>query len=118
MLLSDGALEGVRCLSKEAARVLRSNQLPAGVNVNLFSTKQGWGFGVDVSVVLDPAAYGTSQPQGSFGWGGGFGTWFWVDPSNEIICIGLLQSANGWAPGPDHPDCREIAAQHVYAALI
>jgi CubicO group peptidase (beta-lactamase class C family) len=42
-------------------------------------------------VVMEPRAAGTLEGKGSMSWGGAAGTWFWVDPTNDLIFIGMIQ---------------------------
>lgn len=50
---------------------------------------------------------------GSFYWGGVHGTWFWVDPVNDLVVVGTVQQDNaGNAPtGRPYPvaDIRGIS---------
>ncbi len=52
----------------------------------------GLGFGFGVATVEDPIAAGMRAPQDTYFWYGALGTWFWIDPVNEIIFIGMIQS--------------------------
>lgn len=89
MHLNGGELDGVRILSKQAAKLMRSNQLPEEVE-NIGPFYPGNGFGLDFAVVNDAQAAGI--PEGSYWWWGIAGTWFWIDPDNEIIFIGMIQN--------------------------
>jgi CubicO group peptidase (beta-lactamase class C family) len=53
----------------------------------------GWGFGLGFGVVLDPATAKTRAPKGSYGWGGIYGTQFWVDPVNKVAGVVMTQTA-------------------------
>lgn len=59
----------------------------------------GWGFGLGVSCLRDPAAAGSPQHVGAWAWGGVYGTSFWVDPAARISAVALtntsLQGTNG-----------------------
>ena len=72
---------------------MHTSVLEPGVNVTLYSPDTvGLGFGMDFAIVEDPAAAKTSQGVQSFYWGGAFGTWFWIDPINDMIVIGMIQN--------------------------
>jgi CubicO group peptidase (beta-lactamase class C family) len=77
----------------------------------------GIGFGLDLAVILDPAAAKTPQSRGTYYWGGAFGTWFWIDPSRDLIMIGMIQNVNGSVPGRGTPSLRPIAYPLVYQAI-
>jgi CubicO group peptidase (beta-lactamase class C family) len=49
------------------------------------------GFGLDFMVVNDPRAAGTLEGKGTMSWAGAAGTWFWVDPTNDVIFVGMIQ---------------------------
>ena len=53
---------------------------------------------MDFAIVQDPVAAKTSQGIESFYWGGAFGTWFWIDPVNDMIVIGMIQNVAGSTP--------------------
>ncbi len=46
-----------------------------------------------------------------------FGTWFWIDPTNDLVFVGMIQNLNGSVPGAGTPAVREISPKAVYAAL-
>lgn len=120
MLVNEGELDGVRILSPAAVRLLSSNQLSEQIRSQPgegFNHDSGWGFGVDVAVVMDPAKAGTLRPAGSYDWSGAAGTWFWVDPVNDVVFIGMIQVMNRWG----HPQLVNIdkdTAALVYGALV
>jgi CubicO group peptidase (beta-lactamase class C family) len=49
------------------------------------------GFGIDVAVFVDPAAAQSPVGEGPFRWAGAGGTWFWVDPANDLVFVGMAQ---------------------------
>ena len=53
---------------------------------------KGMGFGLTVEVVVDPAQAGTYRSKGSFGWDGAFGTHFWVDPTEKLVAVLMIQT--------------------------
>jgi CubicO group peptidase (beta-lactamase class C family) len=57
------------------------------------ATLPGHGFGLGVSVLLDPLAAGLAGNAGSWGWGGVYGTHFFVDPAAELSVICLTNTA-------------------------
>jgi CubicO group peptidase (beta-lactamase class C family) len=72
----------------------------------------GTGFGLDFAVVLDPvAADGISQ--GEYYWGGAAGTWFWIDPVEDLVFIGMIQQF-----GDGRPDVRSLSRRLLYQAIL
>ncbi|CAN5153569.1 serine hydrolase domain-containing protein [soil metagenome] len=118
MILNGGQAGGKRYLKADTVALMHTNVLNPGVNVTLYSPDtRGLGFGVDFAIVMDQKANKTSQAQNAFYWGGAFGTWFWIDPDNDVVVIGMIQNLNGSTPGTGTPLCREISAAATYAAL-
>ena len=60
-----------------------------------FWDSRGWGFGVSIVTRRDDLA---GSP-GRYGWDGGYGTSWYVDPKEELI--GILMTQRLWdGPGP------------------
>jgi CubicO group peptidase (beta-lactamase class C family) len=118
MLLNGGELEGARLLKPATIELMRTNVLADGVKVDLYGPAQeGIGFGLDFAIVLDPAAAGTKQGRNTFYWGGAFGTWFWIDPTNDLIVVGMIQNVDGSRPNGGTPPMRRLSQELVYKAL-
>ena len=47
-------------------------------------------------------------------WGGAAGTWFWVDPTNDVVFIGMIQRFGGTGG----PDLGTATRTLVYQALV
>lgn len=79
------AENGVRILSRHTIDLMRRNQL-AGVQAEDFDWPQfaGYGYGLGVRTMVDPARGGANSPVGEFGWGGAAGTYLLIDPENHI----------------------------------
>jgi CubicO group peptidase (beta-lactamase class C family) len=117
MILNGGEFEGRRYLKASTVELMHTSVLEPGVNVTLYSPDtRGLGFGMDFAMILDPVAAKTSQGVQSFYWGGVFGTWFWIDPINDMIVIGMIQNVDGTKPD-GAPLVREASARAAYAAL-
>jgi CubicO group peptidase (beta-lactamase class C family) len=118
MLLNGGELEGARLLKPATIELMRTNVLADGVKVDVYGPAQeGIGFGLDFAIVLDPAKAGTMQGRNTFYWGGAFGTWFWIDPANDLIVVGMIQNVDGSRPNGGTPPMRRLSQELVYKAL-
>jgi CubicO group peptidase (beta-lactamase class C family) len=116
MLLNGGQLDGVRLLSPLTVELMRTNVLPANVPI----LAPGAGFGLDFAVYTDPVAAGGYFGKGTYFWGGAAGTWFWIDPVNDVIVLGMIQQAAGTgavATGAV-PDVRGLSHAWVYQAVL
>ncbi|MCH9701485.1 MAG: beta-lactamase family protein, partial [Actinomycetia bacterium] len=98
MLLSGGTLDGVRVLSEESVMLMRADRLTDEQKRHDFLGAPFWvgrGFGLNLSVVTDPAKssqlFGPGGP-GTFSWPGAYGTWWQADPSADLILVYLIQN--------------------------
>jgi len=113
-----GILNGKRILKEETVKLMRVNVLQPGVKVDLYGPAQeGIGFGMDFAIVMDPKAAKTAQGLNSFYWGGAFGTWFWIDPTNDLVFVGMIQNLNGSRPDGGTPRVRDMSYAATYRAL-
>ena len=120
MLLNGGEANGKRFLKKSTVELMRTNVLEPGVVVDLYGPTyniNGIGFGLDFAIILDPAKANTPEGKNSFYWGGAFGTWFWLDPTNDVIVVGMIQNVDGSRPDRGSPQVRPLSRKLVYAAL-
>ena len=98
MLLGDGTVDGVRVLSEESVRAMRTDRLTEEQKSQPFLGAPFWigrGFGLNLSVVTEAARsaqlFGPGG-LGAFGWPGAYGTWWQADPAADLILIYLIQN--------------------------
>ncbi|MGJ3561880.1 hypothetical protein ACR6C2_41030 [Streptomyces sp. INA 01156] len=68
------------------------NHLPGGADLRAFGSRpahdepgnEGVGFGLGVSVVVDPSRTRAPSGLGTYGWTGVATTAFWVDPGRDL----------------------------------
>jgi len=106
MLAHQGELNGKRILSPASVRLMSSNHLPPSLLTGEFSIgaqvmRPGFGYGYNCAVVFDPSTANLPEGKGTFFWDGAAGTWFWVDPTNDVVFIGMIQRMGGGKPGPN-----------------
>ncbi len=121
MLLNGGEANGKRLIKKSTVELMRTNVLEPGVVVDLYGPTyniDGIGFGLDFAIILDPVKAKTPEGKNSFYWGGAFGTWFWIDPTNDVIVVGMMQNTDGSRPDRGSPQVRPLSRKLVYAALV
>jgi CubicO group peptidase (beta-lactamase class C family) len=116
MLLNGGQLDGVRFLSPLSVELMHTNVLAPSVPI----LAPGAGFGLDFAIYTDPVAAGGYYGKGSYWWGGAAGTWFWLDPVNDLIVLGMIQQAagTGAAAAGGIPDVRGLSHAWTYQAIV
>lgn len=115
MLLNKGSFDGKQYLKPSTVELMTTNVLQPGVHVKIGAfTLEELGFGMDVSIVMSQTKRLGSQKVGSYFWMGLFGTWFWIDPVNEVVVVGFINELDWWKRVPF---AKEVCARAVYKAL-
>lgn len=121
MLLGGGALGDTRLLSRKTVALMTSNHLPPNCAYGTFTRtlgitaplpEYGQGFGLGVNVRTEPGRNPNAGSVGDFGWSGFFGTYFWIDPAEELIVILMLQAPER------RVHYRALLRDLVYGALL
>jgi CubicO group peptidase (beta-lactamase class C family) len=119
MLANDGELDGKRILAPATVKLMTTNHLPENLLTGAFGIGQhvmrpGFGYGFNCAVVFDPPTANMSDGKGTFFWDGAAGTWFWVDPTNDIVFVGMIQRMSS----PDNHTLLYRSHATVYQALM
>jgi len=72
----------------------------------------GYGFGLGFAVRRDTGVADSNGSPGDYNWGGAFGTYFWVDPKEQLVVVSMTQ-----APGPIRVHYRHLFKALVYQAI-
>ncbi|MBL7872883.1 MAG: beta-lactamase family protein [Cyclobacteriaceae bacterium] len=86
MMANKGELNGNRILAPNTVDLMTINHLNDDIKYN-----PGQGFGLGFSVVLDKGKRGLSGSVGEYGWGGAYGSTYWVDPKEELVVVYFTQ---------------------------
>jgi CubicO group peptidase (beta-lactamase class C family) len=94
-----GELDGVRLLAPPTVDLMTRNHLPGGADLRSFGSRpahdepgnEGVGFGLNVSVVIDPSRTQAPSGLGAYGWSGVATTTFWVDPGRDLTVQFMTQ---------------------------
>ena len=119
MLLNHGELDGERVLAPASVKLMSSNHLPPSLltgewGIGAQQMRPGFGYGYNCAVVFDPAEANLPEGKGTFFWDGAAGTWFWIDPTNDIVFIGMIQRMGG----NGGMNLQYLARNVVYGALV
>jgi CubicO group peptidase (beta-lactamase class C family) len=119
MLANGGQLDGKRILAPATVKLMTSNHVPIELLTGQYGIgsqvlRPGFGYGYNCAVVFDPPEANLSEGKGTFFWDGAAGTWFWVDPTNDVVFIGMIQRMLGPASPPLEYESRAV----VYGAFV
>jgi CubicO group peptidase (beta-lactamase class C family) len=119
MMLNKGEIAGKRILKPETIALMTRNHI-GDLTVGVDGTRAQAGaeevrFGLDFAIHTDPKLAGLPFGTGTYYWGGAAGTWFWIDPVNDLAFVGMIQMQGGYRPGA--MNFRNDSAKLVYAAL-
>jgi CubicO group peptidase (beta-lactamase class C family) len=95
MMLNGGELNGRRYLSPQTIALMTSNHTGDMVNGQFGRPPRGMGFGLSMQVVMDPVAADLRVSKGAYGWAGGTGVSFWVEPAEQLVSIYFIQGGSG-----------------------
>jgi len=110
MLLQGGQFNGVRLLAPRTVEMMRTNH----VNPDALKTMPaGTGWGMDFQIITDAAAAGDSVSDGTFTWFGIAGTWFWIDPKEDLAFVGMVGHQSLQTTRPIHGLSRSLVYQAV-----
>lgn len=117
MLLNGGELDGARILSPTSVRLMASDHLGDGIEVpvepgELLMGTPGYTFGLGFMVREQPGIAGVPGSEGEFMWAGYGGTFFWIDPAEDVVAVLMSQRA-----GPTRAYYRKLIKQLVYQAI-
>jgi CubicO group peptidase (beta-lactamase class C family) len=101
-LLNKGELDGVRLVSRKTIELMTADHLPPGTRYGgdiatrfaaLAPTPEmGQGFGLGFAVRTEPGRNPLPGSEGDHYWGGAYGTYFWVDPREDMYVVLMMQS--------------------------
>jgi CubicO group peptidase (beta-lactamase class C family) len=96
MLLNRGQLDGVRILSPKSIELMTSDLLG---DLPIFDGPMlpGYGFGLSVAVNRGPAKTATIGSAGEYYWEGAAASLFFVDPSEDLLTVFMIQKREGIA---------------------
>jgi CubicO group peptidase (beta-lactamase class C family) len=89
MLASGGTLDGKRILSRKTIELMTTDQLSTDVRARTPGglLQEGYSFGLGFAVRTHTGLNASAGTAGDYNWGGAFGTYFWVDPKEEMAVV-------------------------------
>jgi CubicO group peptidase (beta-lactamase class C family) len=102
MLLNGGELDGTRVLAPKTVALMASDHLPPDCNYGETARprfgalapvpEMGYGFGLGFAVRTHSGRNPLPGSVGDFSWSGVTGTYFWIDPQQELVAILMMQA--------------------------
>lgn len=119
MLLNRGSLGDVRILQATTVDLMLANHLPDTLleqrhGIGHHVVGLGNGHALNGLVCLDPIRANRPVGKGTYEWGGAFGSWFWIDPENDLLCVGMTNRKRDFA---DVRPLEIVAQELVYKSL-
>ena len=117
MLLDGGALDGAQVLSPTTVRLMASDHLGDRIETpvepgELLMGVPGYTFGLGFMVREQDGIAGVPGSEGEFMWAGYGGTFFWIDPAEDLVAVLMTQM-----PGATRAYYRKLVKQLVYQAI-
>jgi len=118
MMGNGGELNGKRIVSPATVKLMTSNHVPEplltkGFGIGSQQIRPGFGYGYNCAVEFNPQEANLPDGKGTFLWDGAAGTWFWVDPTNDVVFVGMIQRMGG-----GNPNLQYLSRSIVYGALV
>ena len=111
MLLNGGELDGARVIGRKTLQFMASNHLDPKVKVESHLLPAGHGFGLGFAVRTHDGMAPFAGSMGQFFWSGMAGTFFWIDPVEDLFAVFMSQ-------GPGQREYfRTLVRSLVYAAV-
>jgi len=93
MLLNGGTFNDRRYLGPATIDYMTSDHMGSAVRPGpYFLPGPGYGFGLGFAVRLADGQSATPGSIGEYNWGGAGGTYFWVDPEQDMFVVFMMQS--------------------------
>ena len=118
MMMNGGTLDGARVISRTTVRLMTSDHLGTFINQpmqpgELLLGTKGYTFGLGFAVRQGDGVGGVPGSAGEFLWAGYAGTFFWVDPKEQVTAVLMTQ-----APSPNRAYFRRMVKQLVYQSIV
>ena len=116
MLLDAGSADGKRVIGRKTVELMTSDHLGPDIDNRIADTMDpacdGYGFGLGVAVRSEDGRSASAGTAGDFYWSGVYGTYFWVDPIEDLAVVFMAA-----CPGPTRLRLRQLVRALVYQAI-
>jgi CubicO group peptidase (beta-lactamase class C family) len=91
MLLNGGVLDGNRLIGRKTLELMASDHLGPNVKADSILMPAGHGFGLGFAVRTSQGLAPFPGSLGEFFWSGMAGTFFWIDPVEQMFVVFMMQ---------------------------
>lgn len=117
MMRAGGKLGGVEILGRKTVELMTSDHLPASFGMRIADSMDpaaaGYGFGLGFAVRRQNGVAAMAGSEGDYYWSGVYGTYFWVDPREELAVVFMAA-----APGMIRMRYRQMSRGLVYQSIL
>jgi CubicO group peptidase (beta-lactamase class C family) len=111
-----GKFGDIELLGRKTVELMTCDHLPKGIEDRIADTMDpaaaGYGFGLGVAVRRQAGVAALAGSKGDFYWSGVYGTYFWVDPAEQLSCVWMAAT-----PGLIRLRYRPMIRALVYQAI-
>jgi CubicO group peptidase (beta-lactamase class C family) len=112
MLANGGTLDGRRYLGPKTVAYMTSDHTAGGIVPGpYYLPGPGYGFGLGFAVRTEAGVATSAGSPGDYNWGGAGGTYFWVDPREDMFVVYGMQSPS------QRVHYRQVLRDMVYSAI-
>jgi CubicO group peptidase (beta-lactamase class C family) len=114
MLLNHGSLDGAHVLGRKTVEYMTADHLGTEIPSagEGYLPGAGYGFGLGFAVRRQTGVATVNGSTGDYNWGGAYGTYFWIDPKEQLVVVSMTQ-----APGPIRVYYRQLLKSLVLQAI-
>lgn len=105
------AMNGAQILRPESVELIKKNLLGETSRRDIATTmgRVGYGYGIGMQVLMEPAKIGSTSPAGVFGWDGAAGSCVTMDTASKTALVYIEHVRNhGYSYGNIHPTLRDM----------
>jgi len=117
MLLNNGELDGHRILGRKSVELMRANHMNDVEEKTTGKDMIGeFQFGLTFGVKIKPGDRGELGSEGTYYWGGAYGTAFWIDPKENLLGVFMV---NGFSDEKTYSRPYSQMLEHfAYQAIV
>jgi CubicO group peptidase (beta-lactamase class C family) len=118
MLLNNGELDGERILGRKSVELMHANHMNDVAEKSGGKGSGDFHFGLTFGVKSKPGITGALGSEGSYYWGGAYGTSFWIDPKEDLVGAFRVNGLSGADEGGYNLPYSQMLEHFTYQAIV